>query len=85
MPTYISLINWTDQGVRNSRQTVERAKQARSLLNAWAETSRAPTGRSARRTSFHRRVPGRRVRDRVPARPRSAGQHRHHHAAGVHR
>ena len=24
MPTYISLVNWTEQGVKNARQTVER-------------------------------------------------------------
>jgi uncharacterized protein with GYD domain len=24
MPTYISLVNWTDQGVRNVRESVER-------------------------------------------------------------
>ena len=24
MPTYISLVNWTDQGVKNIRETVER-------------------------------------------------------------
>ena len=24
MPTYISLVNWTDQGVKNVRETVER-------------------------------------------------------------
>ena len=31
MPTYISLINWTDQGVRNARQTVERAQAGAEL------------------------------------------------------
>ena len=31
MPTYMSLINWTDQGVRNSKQTVERAKAGTEL------------------------------------------------------
>lgn len=25
MPTYVALINWTDEGIRNVRQTVERA------------------------------------------------------------
>jgi uncharacterized protein with GYD domain len=28
MPTYISLINWTDQGVRNYADTVQRATEA---------------------------------------------------------
>lgn len=28
MPTYISLINWTDQGVRNFKETVNRANAA---------------------------------------------------------
>lgn len=31
MPTYISLINWTDQGVRNFKETVDRAKAATEL------------------------------------------------------
>jgi uncharacterized protein with GYD domain len=31
MPTYISLINWNDQGIHNSKQTVERAKTGTEL------------------------------------------------------
>jgi uncharacterized protein with GYD domain len=31
MPTYISLINWTDQGIHNAKQTTERAKAAAEL------------------------------------------------------
>jgi uncharacterized protein with GYD domain len=31
MPTYVSLINWTDQGIRNAKQTTERAKAAGEL------------------------------------------------------
>jgi uncharacterized protein with GYD domain len=31
MPTYISLINWTDQGIRNSKETVDRANAAKEL------------------------------------------------------
>lgn len=26
MPLYVSLINWTDQGVRNARDTIQRAE-----------------------------------------------------------
>lgn len=33
MPTYISLINWTDQGVRNAKQTVERARAGTELAH----------------------------------------------------
>ena len=32
MPTYVSLINWTDQGVRNFRDTVHRAQDFRGLV-----------------------------------------------------
>lgn len=32
MPTYISLIKWTDQGVRNSKDTVQRAQAFRGDL-----------------------------------------------------
>jgi uncharacterized protein with GYD domain len=28
MPTYVSLIRWTDQGIKNAKSTVERAEQA---------------------------------------------------------
>jgi uncharacterized protein with GYD domain len=28
MPTYIALLTWTDQGIRNVRDTVERAQRA---------------------------------------------------------
>jgi uncharacterized protein with GYD domain len=31
MPTYIVLMNWTDQGVRNVRETVHRREQADEL------------------------------------------------------
>ena len=29
MPTYVSLIKWTDQGVRNAKDTVQRARAFR--------------------------------------------------------
>ena len=32
MPTYIALIKWTDQGVRDSKSTVQRAQAFRSDL-----------------------------------------------------
>jgi uncharacterized protein with GYD domain len=31
MPTYISLINWTDQGIRNVKETLQRADAAGQL------------------------------------------------------
>ncbi len=31
MPRYISLLNWTDQGIRNVRDTVQRRDQADAL------------------------------------------------------
>jgi uncharacterized protein with GYD domain len=31
VPTYISLINWTDQGIRNVRDTLQRADRADQL------------------------------------------------------
>jgi uncharacterized protein with GYD domain len=31
VPTYISLINWTDQGIRHSDETVQRARAAKEL------------------------------------------------------
>jgi uncharacterized protein with GYD domain len=31
MPTYVSLVKWTDQGVRNVKETVERAAAAADL------------------------------------------------------
>ena len=31
MPTYIALISWTDQGVRNIKETPKRAENAKAL------------------------------------------------------
>ena len=31
MPTYVSLINWTDQGIRNVKETLQRADRAGQL------------------------------------------------------
>jgi uncharacterized protein with GYD domain len=31
MPTYISLINWTDQGITNVKETLQRADRAAEL------------------------------------------------------
>jgi len=34
MPTYVSLLNWTDQGVKSFRQSTERAKEFTKLIEA---------------------------------------------------
>ena len=34
MPTYVGLVNWTDQGVRGFRDTVSRYRQAREVFEA---------------------------------------------------
>ena len=34
MPTYVSLINWTDQGSKNVKDSVDRAEQARQVAEA---------------------------------------------------
>ena len=31
MPTYVTLMNWTDQGIRTVRDTVDRSEQADAL------------------------------------------------------
>lgn len=31
MPTYVSLVNWTDQGIRNVSETLERSKRAEEI------------------------------------------------------
>jgi uncharacterized protein with GYD domain len=31
VPTYVALINWTDQGIRNVRDTLQRADRADQL------------------------------------------------------
>jgi uncharacterized protein with GYD domain len=38
MATYISLINWTDQGIRSYKETVERAKAATALAERMGGT-----------------------------------------------
>jgi uncharacterized protein with GYD domain len=32
MPTYVSLVNWTDQGIKNFRDSVRRAEDYRGLV-----------------------------------------------------
>jgi uncharacterized protein with GYD domain len=32
MPTYVALLNWTDQGARNVKETVRRAGEQRAAL-----------------------------------------------------
>ncbi|HEY7562510.1 MAG TPA: GYD domain-containing protein [Gaiellaceae bacterium] len=34
MPNYVSLINWTDQGVRNFKDTVDRYEAAQAAMGA---------------------------------------------------
>ena len=34
MPTYVSLLNWTDQGVRNFKDTVDRYEAAAAVFGA---------------------------------------------------
>ncbi len=36
MPTYVSLINWTDQGIKNFRDTIRRAEDFRGLVKRTA-------------------------------------------------
>ena len=31
MPTYVSLVNWTDQGIKNIRDTLDRAERSAEL------------------------------------------------------
>ena len=33
MPTYVTLMNWTDQGVRTAKESVQRRDQAEVLAN----------------------------------------------------
>jgi uncharacterized protein with GYD domain len=32
VPTYVTLVNWTDQGVKNFKDTVSRAKEAEDAM-----------------------------------------------------
>jgi uncharacterized protein with GYD domain len=34
MPTYVSLINWTEQGIKNFRESTERAEDFTKLVEA---------------------------------------------------
>ena len=36
MPTYVSLFNWTDQGIRNVRDTVQRYERSQELQDKHA-------------------------------------------------
>ena len=45
MSTYVSLINWTEQGVKNSRDTIKRAEDSPGLSRAPAADPRAAVDR----------------------------------------
>jgi uncharacterized protein with GYD domain len=32
MPTYVSLVNWTEQGIKNFRDTIRRAEDVRGII-----------------------------------------------------
>ncbi len=49
MPAYITLGNWTDQGIRNAKGTVDRTRAAKQPSH-WAADSSASGGRSASMT-----------------------------------
>ncbi len=34
MPRYVTLVNWTDQGVRNVKETVQRTEQVRRMMES---------------------------------------------------
>ena len=40
MSTYVSLINWTEQGIRDFRHSVKRAENLRTLVNGVGGTVR---------------------------------------------
>jgi uncharacterized protein with GYD domain len=35
MPTYVTLMNWTDQGIRSAKETVQRRDQANALAEKY--------------------------------------------------
>lgn len=41
MPTFITLLNWTDQGIRNVKQTTERAKAFKAMAQKVGVTVKA--------------------------------------------
>ena len=45
MPTYVILMNWTDQGARADRDTVRRREHGRRLTGAGAERAGLLGGR----------------------------------------
>jgi len=48
---YVALIDWTDQGVRNFKDTVDRYEAAESTFKELGGTSRTSAGRSVPMTS----------------------------------
>jgi hypothetical protein len=40
MPTYVSLLNWTDQGVKKFKETVDRAGKVEPYLSGLEDRSR---------------------------------------------
>ena len=51
MASYIALLNFTDQGIRNIKDTTQRAEAAQKLAQQCGVTMKAFSGRSALTTS----------------------------------
>jgi len=51
MPTYVTLINWTDQGVRNFKDTVDRSEAAQAAMSKAGVSFKEMSGLSAGMTS----------------------------------
>jgi hypothetical protein len=75
MPTYVSLINWTDKGVAAFKETVDRAEAGMQLAGRFGGSLKE-TYWTIGPVRHHRRLggAGRRERDGIRSRARLAGQ-----------
>jgi hypothetical protein len=73
MPSYVTLINWTDQGVKNFKDSVDRYEAAQEVMSQrgasfrdiyWTIGHTTSSGSSRRQTTRRQRRPCSRLPDR---------------------
>src|SRR3712207_9504084 len=86
MPKYVVLVSWTDQGIKNVKQTIERTDHGGEIAKKHGlKLERAYWTVGAYDMVCVFEAPDKRSPERPPPRDRLFGQRADHHAASVRR
>jgi hypothetical protein len=83
MPTYVSLLNWTDQGIRNVKETLQRADSASEPCPEARGQLAGLLDRKSLRPCLPHRSPRRRERYRLPLGGLLGRQHQDYYATCI--